>query len=75
MVFSSSGNAYHGSYMMLLYLLESRATLTCLYRTSGRFYMLQLTFVASRHFTQPELSLWWSDLHKIGHISCSAAQE
>ena len=36
---------------------ESRETLACLYRTSGRFYMLQLTSVDSRHFTEPELSL------------------
>ncbi len=36
---------------------ESRATLACLYRTSGRFYMLKLTSVNSRHFTEPELSL------------------
>ncbi len=27
---------------------ESRATLACLYRTSGRFYMLQLISVDSR---------------------------
>ena len=44
---------------------ESRATLACLYRTSGRFYMLQLISVDSRHFTRPELSLGWSDLHEI----------
>ncbi len=47
---------------------ESRATLACLYRTSGRFYMLQLTSVDSRHFTEPELSLRWSDLHEIKSI-------
>ena len=35
------------------------------YRTSGRFYMLQLISVDSRHFTRPELSLGWSDLHEI----------
>ncbi len=40
---------------------ESRATLACLYRTSGRFYMLQLISVDSVDFTQPELSLRWSD--------------
>ncbi len=44
---------------------ESRATLACLYRTSGRFYMLQLISDDSRHFTQAELSLRWSDLHAI----------
>ena len=40
---------------------ESRATLAGLYRTSGRFSMLQLISVDSRHFAQPELSLRWSD--------------
>ncbi len=35
---------------------ESRATLACLYRTSGRFYMLQLNSVDSGHFTKLELS-------------------
>ncbi len=34
---------------------ESRATLACLYRTSGRFYMLQLISADSRHFTQPPM--------------------
>ncbi len=40
---------------------ESRATSACLYRTSGRFYMLQFIFVDSRHFTWSQLSelpLW-----------------
>ncbi len=32
---------------------ESRTTLACLYRTSGRFYMLQLISVDTRYFTQP----------------------
>ena len=44
---------------------ESRATLTCLFRTSGRLLLLQPIIVDSRHFTQPELSLWCSDLHEI----------
>ncbi len=35
---------------------ESRATLACLYRTSGRIYMLQPNFVDSEHFTQLEVS-------------------
>ena len=32
---------------------ESRATLACLYRTSGRVYMLQLISVDSRPFYTP----------------------
>ena len=47
---------------------ESRATLACLYRTSGRFFMLQFISVDSRHFTQSELSLGWSDLYKIKSV-------
>ena len=31
---------------------ESRAALACLYRTSGRLYILELMSVDSRHFTQ-----------------------
>ncbi len=50
---------------------ESRATLACLYTTSGRFYMLQLISVDSRFFTHPELSLRWSDLHEIKSVSLS----
>ena len=48
---------------------ESRATLACLYRTSGRILMLQLITVDSRHFTQSELSLRWSDLHEIKSVA------
>ena len=48
---------------------ESRGTLACLYRTSTRFYMLQLISVDSRYFTRPELSLRWSDLHEIKSVS------
>ncbi len=44
---------------------DSRATLACLYRTLGRFYMLQLNSVDSGHFIQLELSIGWSDLHEI----------
>ena len=33
---------------------ESRANLACLYRTLGRFLMLQLIIIDSRHFTQNE---------------------
>ena len=33
--------------------------------TAGRFYKLQLISVDSRHFTQSDLSLGWSDVHKI----------
>ena len=47
----------------------SRVTLACLYRTSGRFYMRQLISADPRHFTQPELSLRWSDLHEIKSVS------
>ncbi len=32
------------------------------------FYMLQLIYVDSRHFTQSYLSLGWSDLHEIKNI-------
>ncbi len=39
---------------------ESRTTLACLYRTLGRFYMLQLISVDSRHFTQPESLRMWA---------------
>ncbi len=31
---------------------ESRATMACIYRTSGQFYMLQLISVDSKPFTQ-----------------------
>ncbi len=37
-------------------------------RTSGQFYKLQLTSIDSRHFTQSELSLGWSDLHEIKNV-------
>ncbi len=40
---------------------ESRATLACLYRTSGRFYMLQFIFVDSRYFIRSwryQLRMW-----------------
>ncbi len=39
-------------------------------RSSGRFYMLQFISVDSGHFTQPELSLQWSDSHEIKNL-CS----
>ena len=49
---------------------ESMATLACLFRTSGQFLMLQLIIADSRHFTQPELSVQWSDLiHEIKSVS------
>ncbi len=31
--------------------------------------MLQLIIADSRHFTQPELSLRWSDLHEIKSVN------
>ena len=34
----------------------------------GDFYMLQLIYVDSWHFTQSYLSLGWSDLHEIKNI-------
>ena len=37
-------------------------------RSSGRFYMLQLISDDSGHFTQPELSLQWSDSHEIKSV-------
>ena len=35
----------------------------------GDFYILQLMTGDSGHFTQPELSVRWSDLHEIKSIS------
>ena len=35
----------------------------------GEFYMLELISSDSRHFTQPELSLGWSDLHEIKRVT------
>ena len=40
---------------------ESRVTLACLFKTSGRFYKLQMNSVDSQHFTQVDLSIGWSD--------------
>ncbi len=43
--------AYHVAHFK-----ESRATLACLNRTSGRFYMEQLNSVDSGHFIQLDIS-------------------
>ncbi len=40
-----------GSSILELVSKESRSTLACLYRTSGRVYMLQFISVDSSHFT------------------------
>ena len=50
---------------------ESRATLACLNtELQGNFYMQQLIYVDSRHFTQSYLSIGWSDLHEIKNVIC-----
>ena len=52
-----------------IYVLKNLGRLWLAYTEfQGDFYMLQLMTDDSGHFTQPELSLWWSDLHEIKSV-------
>ena len=68
-----TGGSIREFYLFYLFYSWSRptATLACLYRCSGGFYMIQLISVDSRHFTKPEPSLWWSDLHEVKNAGFS----